>query len=920
MGSTLVPPKTLCRRRKRITELIETFSRHNGNRNRNRNGKGYPIREKGNDMALRITKPMNLGVLYRPFENDRAYYFPITVFAHFGNDPHAPFLSEMAMWEFTMSLLGEPPILDMGMPKTVGEVLVYGSAYAPPGERLPARKIRLEMDTIRKELLVFGDRYWLSGTTRHTDPVPFSMMPVQWNTAFGFPEYPKNPWGKGGVPVTMEDGQTMHPLPNVEYPDHLLTSPKQQPDPASFSPWFVTHPDRTALQGTYDDAWRANRFPGFPADFDWSFHNAAPPDQRLPRYLHPGETYRVLGMHPERETVEGTVPHMTCRCFLLETGEDGAERFREVELRMDTLLLFPHAERGVAVWRGMVQVRHEDFRELKELVLGYERVADTPRPMSHYRAALDAFLAPQSSEAFLRAEEMLIPEGHTGPMRALVEDPALKKALLGDQIQMERQREEQARQQEAFIQQMKSIGVDPTPYLQQVPDTDALLADPDTDAAVREGQERIRMMQAQADAIAKKAKEEYGIDLPPLPDPFDLPRPPAGERAESMIEKTRAGLLPLMPEANKEDFESMLAGMEGLQQQQPPMAAHHMNAPHAVDEETNARVRAMLEDAKRDGTSMEMRCFAGCDLSGMDLAGMDFTGADFAGAILKGTQLRGATLQRCSFAYAVLEEADLTGADAETSNFSKSRLDRAILRDLKATRAFWEEAEGEGTDLSGAVLAEANLTKAQIRGGTFAGASFRDTIFMGADFPGTSFADAKMDGQVFMECEFEGADFSRVQGDDLTFAMCRMRGMRFDGAHIPKFYAAPDTDLSGAIFAGADMESTSLIEVNLEGADFSGANLAGCTFAYDPMQGARLRGTHAPGTSFRYCDMEGADLSSLNLKEGSLHGARLSGASLRDANLYAADLMKATLGNTNLEGAILHKTILRTWQPKGGGA
>lgn len=869
-------------------------------------------------MALRITKPMNLGVLYRPFENDRKYYFPITVFAYFGDDPHAPFLSEMAMWESVLPLLGEPPILDMGMPKPVGEVLVYGSAYAPPGERLPARKIRLEMDTIRKELLIFGDRYWLSGTNRHTDPVPFSVMPVQWNTAFGFPEYAKNPWGKGGVPVTMENGQTMHPLPNVEYPDRLLTTPKQHPDPASFSPWFVTHPDRTALQGTYDETWRAERFPGFPADFDWTFFNTAPPDQRLARYLKPGETYRVLGMHPEKEVVEGRVPHMTCRCFLLETAEDGSEQFREVGLRMDTLLLLPHAGRGVAVWRGMVQVRHEDFRELKELVLGYERVGDAPRPMSQYRDALDAFLAPQSPEAYLAAEERLIPEGHTGPMRALVEDPALKKALLGDQIQMERQKEEQARQQEAFIQQMKSIGVDPTPYLDQVPDTEALLADPD--AAVREGQERIRMMQAQADALAKKAKEEFGIDIPALPDPFDLPRPPVGERAESVIEKTRAGLLPMMPEANKEEFESMLAGMEGLQQQQAPLAAHHMNPPHAVDEETNARVRAMLEDAKRDGTSMEMRCFAGCDLSGMDLSGMDFTGADFAGAILKGAILRGAILQRCSFAYAVLEEADLTGAEVESSNFGKSRLDRAILRDLKATRTFWEEAQGEGTDLSGATLAEANFTKTQIRGSTLDGASFQSAVFMEADFSGTSFADAKMDGQVFMQCEFEGADFSRVQGDDLTFAMCRMRGMRFADAHIPKFYAAPDTDLSGSDFTNANMETTSLVEVNLEGADFSGANLAGCTFAYDPMQGAKLRGTHAPGTTFRYCNLESSDLTALNLKEGSLHGARLSGASLRGANLYAADLMKATFGNTNLDGALLHKTILRTWQPKGGEA
>ena len=93
---------------------------------------------------------------------------------------------------------GKP--LDELMPKTRGEVLLAGSAYANNGLATTEQQVRLQLGDIDKRLRVLGDREWLYGLLplfQISPPVPFTRMPLLWSKAFGGERHPGNPDGCG---------------------------------------------------------------------------------------------------------------------------------------------------------------------------------------------------------------------------------------------------------------------------------------------------------------------------------------------------------------------------------------------------------------------------------------------------------------------------------------------------------------------------------------------------------------------------------------------------------------------------------------------------------------------------------------------------------------------------------------------------
>ena len=72
--------------------------------------------------------------------------------------------------------LTEGGILDAGMSKHRGEVLVSGKAFAKDGAPTTATSVRVRIATVDKELYVVGDRVWQASGP--SDPAPFTEMPV----------------------------------------------------------------------------------------------------------------------------------------------------------------------------------------------------------------------------------------------------------------------------------------------------------------------------------------------------------------------------------------------------------------------------------------------------------------------------------------------------------------------------------------------------------------------------------------------------------------------------------------------------------------------------------------------------------------------------------------------------------------------
>src|SRR6185312_16612224 len=91
-------------------------------------------------------------------------------------------------------------------------------------------------------------------------------------------------------------------------------------------------------------------------------------------------------MHPRRARIEERLPGVCTRAFITQKTAAG-EVFREIQTRLDTVRFFPHAERGVVIFHGMVEIEEDDGRDVLHLVLACEDLGK-PRPVEHYREVL----------------------------------------------------------------------------------------------------------------------------------------------------------------------------------------------------------------------------------------------------------------------------------------------------------------------------------------------------------------------------------------------------------------------------------------------------------------------------------------------------------------------------------------------------
>jgi hypothetical protein len=329
---------------------------------------------------MKIFKPLNQSLLYKSFEADRSFYLCTAVISFFSFESSPVLLSDPDLWKFLSPELGKDAILDMCMPKPRGEVLVTGRCYASEGKD-SAGEVSLKTGPIDKTLYVFGDRFWQYENPliqSISDPLHFTEIDISYDNAFGGPEFEKNPLGKGAAPVEIDTGELIQPLPNIEMPETLIGSPDDRPDPAGFGPIDLTWPQRMEKVGTYDQKWLEELFPGLAADMDPTFFNVAPEDQWSDGFFNGDELFEIKGMHPEKKILSSKLPGIKSRCFINQKTEEG-EVFKEIKTNLDTVWLFPHAERGIIIWRGVTEIQTDDAEDILHMLVAYERVKDEPK-------------------------------------------------------------------------------------------------------------------------------------------------------------------------------------------------------------------------------------------------------------------------------------------------------------------------------------------------------------------------------------------------------------------------------------------------------------------------------------------------------------------------------------------------------------
>jgi uncharacterized protein YjbI with pentapeptide repeats len=369
---------------------------------------------------MKVYKDKEHSVTLRPFSWRGKQYLMVCVGMYVVFDPaggRSDPRSEQDFWKVApgaFAAVGRPPVLDEGLPKPGAEVLVAGLCRTPGKKPLPAMEVAFRVGSVRRHLAVFGDRERLPGGGL-TDPLPFTAMPLTWDRAFGGPDFPANPEGKG---LEKDDAPGVH-APNIENPARFILSGDDRPDPVCPFPVAADNPLRRALSGTYDKVWLDTRWPAFPDDLDPEFFYSAQQAQRLaPKagaspFFHGDEMIAIKGMNHEFPLIRCRLPEVRIRAFVLtaetfapfdaaapETNGDAKARlpydkdldgpglFREAELHLDTVWLLPDLMGAFVLRRALLPVEDDEMDDVLRVFVVTEKTGDAPQTLEFYREEL----------------------------------------------------------------------------------------------------------------------------------------------------------------------------------------------------------------------------------------------------------------------------------------------------------------------------------------------------------------------------------------------------------------------------------------------------------------------------------------------------------------------------------------------------
>ena len=258
--------------------------------------------------------------------------------------------------------LGEPGESSVIIPsdihtgKASTDILMIGNAMSASGNQVYRMSTSLLVGKVQKQILVTGDRVWEGG--RITSPVPFSVMPLCFERAFGgtildagkaISADNRNPVGVGFFDRKIKTDIEGTPLPNLEYIGDEIITAGDVIAPACYGPIAPNWEPRSRYSGTYDDEWKSTRAPYLPKDYDVRFMNCASLDQQYGSFLVGGEPVTIKGMHPSGD-INFSLPEIKLRSRIRKNGQDFSPPFV-----LETLILDPNQLQISMVWRASLE-------------------------------------------------------------------------------------------------------------------------------------------------------------------------------------------------------------------------------------------------------------------------------------------------------------------------------------------------------------------------------------------------------------------------------------------------------------------------------------------------------------------------------------------------------------------------------------
>ena len=805
-------------------------------------------------------------------------------------------LAETAMWKFLAEELPPDQAIDSGIPKDRGEFIVTGQAYARAGSTIRMLRASLRLGSHSKSLNVFGDRYWIG--KQATDPTAFASLSLDWMHGFGGAGFADNPLGKGRGEIEVAGARRV-PLPNIVDPALGAEALRR---PAGFGPIDQTWPTRARFAGTYDDRWLREDYPGFARDVDWRFFNIAPEDQQFPGPLAGDEDYVIENMHPEHRLIEGRLPGVTPRVFLVRSG---SEAFEEVPAALTTVWFFPHRLRLVLVYHGRASLAEEDGSDIARVVLGADRLGG-PRDPGHFRAVMEKRLDKERGALFAMRDSDLVPP------ELIVPDPdleAVRELAANKGLQHKHARCRMEREIDRARAYVAGLGLDPdkhapampppeepAPSLEEMPEfVERMMAEAERLKAEQE------QRQAKSDRELEKILEGSGISFAQIKAEREAKPtgPPAFSGAaarrelEELVRHCRVSGVDAShveqiladPEMARLWRDGELKMREGYR-----LGAHFQEPAPRLNPAKSADLRARL-------TAEPARSWARADLTGADLSGLDFSGFNFEDAWLESADLsrsilRAAKLKNAVLAHAVLDGANFDDTDLSGANLGKAHVKGASLRNAMLRDAILSGVELERSLLAGADLQGADLMEARLTGVDLSGARANKIVLNKAVIAGLVARGVVLDEAVFLEVDISDADLSQASCVRTAFIKVIACGVNWTHA-----------DLSKSCFVkGCDLEGVRLVRARLAGANLRGSKLAGADLSYARLDDADLSDCDLTGVMMDYAsaqrvrmvkaNLQRAALRRVNFMNAMLARADFRGASLSEVNLYEADVAR----------------------------
>ena len=380
---------------------------------------------------MQIVKSLHAGLLHNVYQYNQKNYFTASILWGFKLLDGEPVL-EQELWTVIGDVIGTNQIFDAGKPKTTGEFLVHGSCFVSGGDKENASRIRISLGGMSKELLVFGNRHWIKGLGVGwgvSEPEPFTEMPINYSNAFGGKDYARNPIGKGVEEIESDSGPVL-PMPNIEYPNQLIGSPKDRPQPASLNRIDVMWEQRISKAGTYDQEYIEKRMPAFPDDLNLEYFNDSAQDQWNNDFFTGIEKFEIINMNPQHPVIKGCLPGVYGRCFV-NHELDGEVKFKEIKTQLDTVWFLPKENIGILIHRGTIEVAEDDACDIKHIMVAHENIADDSRDMEQYKFQIKNRVDPDNSYKYLLNTAPLIPEGCRCGFKLINENSGIDIELLG---------------------------------------------------------------------------------------------------------------------------------------------------------------------------------------------------------------------------------------------------------------------------------------------------------------------------------------------------------------------------------------------------------------------------------------------------------------------------------------------------------